>query len=203
MKVLLDNGHGDPPITGGKHSPDNRLKESVYCREIAQCVSRELTLRGIDTILLVPEETDVPLAERVRRVNEVCGRYGADNVILISIHSNASGTGEWMPANGWSAYTSKGKTKADALATLIYNEAVKNFVGRKVRTDYSDGDPDWEEGFYILRKTKCPAVLTENFFHDNREDIAFMTSPAGREAIVSTHVDGIVNYIKSLHHASR
>ncbi len=48
MKVLLDNGHGDPPITGGKHSPDNRLKEYVYCREIAQRVSRELTLRGID-----------------------------------------------------------------------------------------------------------------------------------------------------------
>lgn len=201
MIVLIDNGHGSD--TKGKCSPDGQYREYGFAREIASAIRQRLTVLGYDARLLVPEETDVPLAERVRRVNEVCGRYGADNVILISIHSNASGTGEWMPANGWSAYTSKGKTKADALATLIYNEAVKNFVGRKVRTDYSDGDPDWEEGFYILRKTKCPAVLTENFFHDNREDIAFMTSPAGREAIVSTHVDGIVNYIKSLHHASR
>lgn len=201
MIVLIDNGHGSD--TKGKCSPDGQYREYRFAREIASAIRQRLTVLGYDARLLVPEETDVPLAERVRRVNEVCGRYGADNVILISIHSNASGTGEWMPANGWSAYTSKGKTKADALATFIYNEAVKNFVGRKVRTDYSDGDPDWEEGFYILRKTKCPAVLTENFFHDNREDIAFMTSPAGREAIVSTHVDGIVNYIKSLHHASR
>lgn len=201
MIVLIDNGHGSD--TKGKCSPDGQYREYRFAREIASAIRQRLTVLGYDARLLVPEETDVPLAERVRRVNEVCGRYGADNVILISIHSNASGTGEWMPANGWSAYTSKGKTKADALATLIYNEAVKNFVGRKVRTYYSDGDPDWEEGFYILRKTKCPAVLTENFFHDNREDIAFMTSPAGREAIVSTHVDGIVNYIKSLHHASR
>lgn len=201
MIVLIDNGHGSD--TKGKCSPDGQYREYRFAREIASAIRQRLTVLGYDARLLVPEETDVPLAERVRRVNKVCGRYGADNVILISIHSNASGTGEWMPANGWSAYTSKGKTKADALATLIYNEAVKNFVGRKVRTDYSDGDPDWEEGFYILRKTKCPAVLTENFFHDNREDIAFMTSPAGREAIVSTHVDGIVNYIKSLHHASR
>ncbi len=69
IKVLLDNGHGDPPITGDKHSPDNRLKEYVYCREIAQRVSRELTLRGIDTILLVPEKTDTPLKERVRKAN--------------------------------------------------------------------------------------------------------------------------------------
>ena len=30
----------------------------------------------------------------------------------------------------------------------------------------SDGDMDWEEGFYILRKSWCPAVLTENFFMD-------------------------------------
>ena len=30
----------------------------------------------------------------------------------------------------------------------------------------SDGDMDWEEGVYILRKSWCPAVLTENFFMD-------------------------------------
>lgn len=196
MIILIDNGHGSD--TKGKCSPDGQYREYRFAREIASAIRQRLTALGYDARILVPEETDVPLAERVRRANEVCGRVGADNVILISIHSNASGNGEWMPANGWSAYTSKGKTKADAMATCIYNEAVNNFAGRKVRTDYSDGDPDWEEGFYILRKTKCPAVLTENFFHDNREDIAFMTSSAGREAIVSTHVDGIVNYIKSI-----
>lgn len=87
MKVLLDNGHGDPPITGGKHSPDNRLKEYVYCREIAQRVSRELTLRGIDTILLVPEKTDTPLKERVRKANGWAQKLGTKNVVLVSIHN--------------------------------------------------------------------------------------------------------------------
>ena len=32
-------------------------------------MSRQLTLRGIDTILLVPEKTDTLLRERVRKVN--------------------------------------------------------------------------------------------------------------------------------------
>ena len=67
MKVLIDNGHGED--TRGKCSPDGRLREYAYCREIAQRVSRALTLRGVDTLLLVPERTDTPLKERVRKVN--------------------------------------------------------------------------------------------------------------------------------------
>lgn len=194
MIILIDNGHGIN--TPGKCSPDGKYREFAFSREIAGMIHQQLTEMGYDARLLVPETTDIPLVERARRVNEICGRVGSTNVILISIHSNAAGNGSWMEARGWSAFTSKGKTRADELATCIYNEAVKNFAGHKVRTDYSDGDPDWEEGFYILRKTKCPAVLSENFFHDNREDVAFITSTAGKQAIVKTHVDGIINYIR-------
>lgn len=70
-----------------------------------------------------------------------------------------------MQARGWSAYTSKGSTKADVLASCLYASAAECFpAGIKIRSDWSDKDPDWEENFYILQKTKCPAVLTENFF---------------------------------------
>ena len=92
----------------------------------------------------------MPLAERARRVNEVCARYGANNVLLVSIHCNAAGSGEWMNARGWSAYTTKGKTKADELANRMYDAAACFITGQKIRRDYSDGDPDWEENFYIL-----------------------------------------------------
>ena len=50
----------------------------------------------------------------------------------------------------------------------------------------------------MLTNTKCGAVLTENFFMDNKEDIAYLTSIEGKQAIVNTHVYGIVNYIKTL-----
>ena len=196
MKILLDNGHGEN--TPGKRSPDGKLREYLYAREIAEAIERELKLRGYDAERIVHENVDVPLAERARRVNELCGRLGTSNVILISIHCNAAGNGsEWMQARGWAAYTSKGKTKADKLAECLYNAASCHLTGQKLRKDYSDGDSDWEESFYILRKTKCPAVLTENFFQDNKDDVDYMLSSDGKQNIINTHVNGIIQYIES------
>lgn len=60
----------------------------------------------------------------------------------------------------------------------------------------TDGDPDKEAHFYILKHTKCPSVLTENLFQDNREDVAFLLSDEGKEVITALHVNGIMSYIK-------
>lgn len=193
MIILIDNGHGLD--TAGKCSPDGQYREWAWSREIAQMIVEEFTRRGYDARRIVPETNDVSLTERARRVNDLCTLHGTANVLLLSIHSNAAGNGQWMQARGWCAYTSRGQTKADIVASFIYDEAVKNFAGHKIRTDYTDSDPDLEAGFYILAHTKCPAVLTENFFHDNKEDVAFITSAAGKKAIVKTHVDGVINYI--------
>lgn len=152
---------------------------------------------GYDARLLVPETNDVSLGERARRANLICAKEGSMNVILISIHCNAAGNGQWLNARGWSAFTSRGTTRADAIANFLYAEAERQFVGHQIRKDMSDGDPDWEEGFYILRKTVCPAVLTENFFQDNKDDVEYLLSAEGRSAIVATHVNGIVNYINA------
>ena len=128
MKILIDNGHGEN--TPGKRSPDGQFREYAYAREIAEAVKNELVMRGYDAERIVRETIDVPLAERARRVNEACGRYGRANVVLISIHVNAAGDGtEWRGARGWSAYTSPGKTKADTLATMMYEEAETHLKG--------------------------------------------------------------------------
>ena len=195
MKILIDNGHGEN--TPGKRSPDGELREYSYTREIADRVVLELTKRGYDAERIVKENVDVPLVERARRVNEVCGRLGSSKVILVSIHCNAAGNGGWLKARGWSAYTSIGRTKADKLADRLYESARMYITGQRIREDRSDGDPDWEENFYILRKTKCSAVLTENFFQDNHEDVAYLLSSEGKQAIVNVHVEGIINYIKA------
>jgi N-acetylmuramoyl-L-alanine amidase len=31
---------------------------------------------------------------------------------------------------------------------------------------------------------------------DNKEDLAYLTSAEGRKAIIATHVEGVINYIK-------
>ena len=195
MKILIDNGHGEN--TPGKRSPDGMLREYLYAREISDDIVRELVKRGYDAERIVKENVDVSLSERARRVNEVCGKLGTSNVLLISVHCNAAGNGDWLNARGWSAYTSKGQTKADKLADCLYSVAESVFVGQRIRKDLSDGDPDWEENFYILNKTKCPAVLTENYFQDNKDDVAFLLSPEGKQQIVKVHVEGIIKYLEN------
>ena len=196
MKIFIDNGHG--LMTAGKRSPDGQFREPIYNREIARRVVSDLLDRGYDAELLVPEDDDISLAERVRRINAACFLLGKRNVILVSIHVNAAGNGsKWLNATGWSVYTCKGQTESDKLAECLCQAAMKNFSGHRIRTDMSDGDMDWEEGFYILRKSLCVAVLTENFFMDSRDDIEYLQSRAGKQAVVDTHVEGIVEYLCS------
>ena len=197
MKILIDNGHGHN--TSGKRSPDGKFREYAYNREIAKRIVADLIDRGHDAELIVPEDNDISLEERVRRVNKICLASDPSCVILVSVHVNAAGDGsKWTNATGWSAYTCKGQTASDKLAECLYEAATKNFPDRRIRTDYSDTDPDWEENFYILRHSLCPAVLTENFFMDNKSDLEYLQSKAGKQAVVDTHIEGIIEYLDSL-----
>ena len=87
---------------------------------------------------------------------------------------------------------------SDKMADYLYKAAEENFSPKLIRKDYSDGDPDWEEGFHLLNKTKCAAVLTENFFMDNQKDVSYLLSLEGRTAVVRTHIEGVINYIQSI-----
>lgn len=197
FKILIDNGHGIE--TPGKRSIDGRLREYAWAREVASMVVDELKSYGFDADLLTPEIKDVPLRERVDRVNRYCALYGRANVLLVSIHVNAAGDGSrWMNARGWSAYTTPSRTRSDDLADDLYWAARQVFgAPLTIRADYSDGDPDWEENFYILKNTYCCAVLTENFFQDNKEDVEYLLSKKGMEDIVTVHVSGIIAYLQT------
>ena len=195
MKILLDNGHGQD--TPGKRSPDGFFREYAYTRFLASQIQAQLITLGLDAQLLVPELEDISLLERCRRVNSICQEFGKDQVILISLHVNAAGNGrEWMNARGWSCYTTPGQTTADDLATSLYEAARVWLPGCRLRTDHTDGDPDIESNFYILRHSSCPAVLTENLFMDDKDDVAFLESEEGAQAIINLHVEGILQHIK-------
>lgn len=214
MKILIDNGHG--VNTAGKCSPDKSLREYSYTRIIAKMLVERLTKAGYDAQRLVTEETDVSLGERCRRANAICDKYGTSNCLFISIHVDAAGSGQWLNAGGWTAYTTRGKTKADTVAEYLYKSAKKHLAkysqimaeGKKsgiysekqkpMRTDFLDGDSDKEANFYVLVHTKCPAVLTENLFQDNKRDVEFLLSDEGKETIVNIHFDGLTNYIKEV-----
>lgn len=194
MMVLIDAGHGiDTP---GKRSPDGSFLEYLWNRQIADLVIARLRSSGIDADLVVTETNDISLRTRAMRVNKICSEMGAANVILVSIHANAAGNGMfWTTASGWECHTSPGKTKSDGLAECFYDSFSRAFPDKRMRMDLSDGDSDKESKFYILTKTKCPAVLLENFFYDNRMECKWLLKEETKDRIADAIVDGLKRYL--------
>ena len=195
MVILTDAGHGEN--TAGKRSPDGRLLEWKYSREIAAEVVKRLKTMDYNAQQLVTEENDISLSVRCKRVNDICKHFGASNVLVVSIHCNAAGAdGKWHDARGWQACVSlNASAKSKQLASYLFDAA--QVEGLKMRSP-KPGQKWWAQNLAICRDTKCPAVLTENLFQDNLADVEYLLSDEGREAIVNLHVNGIINYIKSL-----
>lgn len=201
ITIILDNGHG--VNCAGKCSPKfedgSRFYEYEFNRDIVRRIAEDLKKAGIKCEILVPEENDISLTERCNRANKIWKNTGK-KCFLISIHANAAGMGnKWMDARGWCVFTSKGRTKSDDIATIFWEEMKTAFPNDKMRMDTSDGDVDWEANFAMLYNTKCPAILTENFFQDNKEDCKLLRSEAGRIKIANAHVRAIKKVLMKLY----
>lgn len=193
--VILDNGHG--ANTTGKRSPDGRLREYAYTREITRMIKERLARYGINCELIVPEDDDITLVERVKRCNLLCAKYGRENCVFVSVHNNAAGCGGWLSARGWSVFVYRyGSERSKQLADCLYDAtaALKLTTRKPMPTQKW-----WECGFYVCKYTNCPAVLTENFFQDNREDMEFLLSEKGKDAVTQLHVVGLLAYYRHLY----
>ena len=188
---ILDNGHGIDTI--GKRTPLHLgtpvIEEWAFNRNLVDRIAKLCENEVIQYHLLVPEPTDVDLRERCNRVNQLNSKNDG-MCFLFSIHANAGG------GTGWECFTTKGETESDHIASILVEEFKKEFGSEfPLRADYSDGDPDKEEQFYILKHTTCPAVLTENFFMDNFKDVTFMLTEKGKDRIAKFHFEAIKRLI--------
>ena len=198
IKIILGTAHLSS--TPGKRSPDGKFREYAYSRKVCKAVQEELLSRGVDCVIDYLDD-DMPgltssqeLIKRVKIVNAIAKKA---DCLYVSIHVNASAKNGWDKATGFAIYTSPGETKSDILATDIFDEAAKLLkpAGKKFRKDMSDNDPDFEENFYVLRKTICPAVLTENFFQNTKADVEWLESEEGFKTVVAYHTNGILKYL--------
>ncbi len=197
--LILDNGHGND--TPGKRSPDGRIMEWSYTRDIARKVQERLNEIGIENHILVPEDNDVPLGNknshidcRVKRANEIIRtkKLQGYESLLISIHLNAAGNSGWSNASGFSTWVAPNAgDKSKLFASICEKEAIdKGLKGnRSVPKDHF-----WVGNFAIIRETSCPAVLLECLFQDNMEDVEYLFSDKGKETIADIIVNSIVKY---------
>lgn len=191
MVVILDNGHG--VNTPGKCSPDKSLLEYKWAREMVDRLLVEFDKVNVKAVKLVPEDTDISLSERVRRANKI---YKDNNkqAILISVHCNAAGgDGKWKTATGWCVFISQNaSSNSKRLAKDLYEEADR--LGLKGNRSVPK-EKYWVKSLAMCRDTNCPAVLTENLFQDNKDDVAILLSEEGKQKLAEVHVKGVLKYL--------
>lgn len=171
--IILSCAHGEEVL--GKASPDGLHKEYAWSRKIQYAIANELTKKGVSVILIPAKgvQQEPGLWNRVNIENRI-----PEPAFVFSLHNNAAGNGkEWMGARGVEIWTSRGQTKSDKYATLIYESLQRAFpningtfpVNVFWRKDTRDGDVDKEENFVELMSIH-PAVLLEWLFQDNTSD---------------------------------
>lgn len=200
MIILVDCGHGYD--TKGKHSPDKRLLEYAWTRIVARKLKEVLEKAGHTVILVTPEDKDIALTERVRRVNSYCAKYGTKNCVLVSIHNNAAGAdGKWHDATGFSVFVSKNASNNSKKLAAIFTDLAsqRKLLGNRAVPKEKYWTWSWTTAdIYILKATKCPAVLTENMFQDNKAEVDWLLSEKGINEIVQLHKDALEKYIKEV-----
>lgn len=182
--VLLDNGHGKN--TPGKCSVDKLLLEWKYTREIVKGIMSELEKEGITCYNVHPEDEEFKsqsydLKLRTDRANakHAEAKKQGKTSVFISVHVNAAGScAGWNKASGWTGWVSKNSSaNSKKLAQILYAECEqKNLKGNRSVPK----EKYWMADFWVLRKTNMPAVLTENLFMDNKDEVKFLLSSEGK-----------------------
>ena len=177
--IIVDPGHGghDPGAVGCG------LKEAEINLAVAYELAAVLDSEAIPSRFTRPNNSWVSLKERVRIANEL----GAD--LFLSIHCNAFVD---PSANGFEVWTSPGDTGADPIATRIFYSMRETFPEMIARQDFSDGDPDKEAEFYVLKHTSMPAVLVELAFLTNWADAHLLST--ARPRFARAIADGLVGH---------
>lgn len=201
--IILGTAH--LATTAGKQSPDGKLKEAVWSREMCDWLRSLFLSAGylvfVDYPPLEPNsamkaqhwktEQSRELRWRVDFVNAVARAYGKDNCLYVSVHCNASppNDGKWHEACGFSVYVSKNASQTSReVAGSIYKEALEaDLQGNRCQPPLFY----WVSDFYVLKHTDCPAVLCECLFQDNERDCRYLLSLMGKGVISRTIFRGV------------
>lgn len=190
----------------GKCSPDRSFFEFQFSRNVCRRVSQLLTTAGVDNLIDIEAE-DLPremwtsaTLERSRelglRVNIVNREVMADPsraCLYVSIHVNAMGDGSsWCSGRGWQVIVSPFASQNSIEAANLFAECAAD-AQLSVRRPLPKKN-FWVQSLFVLDKTACPAVLTENLFQDNREDLALLTAPGAVQRFADLHYRAIMAY---------
>jgi len=191
---ILDNGHGGiidgVYQTSGKRSPQwedgTQLFEGEFNRAVVKRIIKLCEGAGIECINLVDTEEDLSLRWRTDKANDIYRKRLDENgkCIYVSIHANAYGDGQtFNSARGIGVYHHVHSSKGQKLAKVLQPHLVRytGFRDRGIKANET-----WAN-FYVLRKTHMPAILSENGFMTNLNEVEKLFDNTVRQHIAKAH----------------
>ena len=150
-KVFISIGHGgkNPGAVGYVVEKDVNLYVGLSCNTY-------LSKRGIKTLLSRYKDENDDVTEEIRE----CNNFNPD--LAISCHANAGG------GIGFEAYYHYKGGTGKLLAENIEKEIIN--IGQKSRGIKIKKNSQGTDYYAFIRETKCPSVICEGFFVDNKED---------------------------------
>lgn len=171
-------------------------EENRYIKDEIITQSQPMAINVID---IVPEVDDVPRPDRIDRVNVMFDHWKRNGYMLLlwELHLNAFNG----KASGTEIFTTRKNNFSDHMATVwwdIMEDVIGNspYSDHKVRPDYTDGDPDKERDFDIIKNVRSFGVLIEFFFFDHYKSVQDFCNPDGYHLWAKT----VVKAMEALNH---
>jgi N-acetylmuramoyl-L-alanine amidase len=167
--VVLDPGHGGFDRGG---IPGQRVNEKTMNLDVALRVRAILAANGYRVVMTRSTDVFIPLGTRVAIANAY------SNAIFVCIHFNSATR---RGANGIETYFYSSESLSLASA-IHYNVAgMAPSANRGVR----------RRGYYVLRRTRIPAVLVECGFLTNPTEAQYAQSAAYQQRLAEAIARGI------------
>jgi len=182
VRIVLDPGHGgaDPGAMG--HGLVEKELTLVLARLVREAL---LQYEGVEVLLTRESDVTVSLTERARIANEA----GAD--IFLSLHVNAFSDPRPRGFESHIHSSLADTSRTAQIRAAIHQRTAEVFL----RFGSLDRGPK-KADFTVLRKTRMPAVLTENGFLTNPEDARLLKDDRFLRAVAEAHARGVAEAFK-------
>ena len=169
--VVIDAGHGGHDRGG---VPGQRYAEKIYALDVAKRLNSRLRSAGYRTVMTRSGDYFLSLDQRCAIANRQL------SAIFISIHFNAAP-----------------RKTADGIETYYYGSASAGLASsihkRVVSAAGTENRGVRRRSFYVIRKTRCPAVLVECGFLSNPEEGARIArSSTHRQRLADAIANGVI-----------
>jgi N-acetylmuramoyl-L-alanine amidase len=195
--VVIDAGHGGKD----EGARGNGLREKDLSLDVALRVEKLLNTFNFPTLLTRRDDTYVSLAERASIANRL------DDAVFVSIHfnhaSDTSSTGvetfyatEKVPPESawtWIGFFSKPEPVSTDLGEDLAGYVQTSLISRTDATNRGIK----QRPLYVVRHTRCPAVLVEGGFLNNPLDAQLVSNAEYRERLARAIAEGVMAYQKN------